>query len=72
MLCTVIYCLMMQPTLFKLPPSRSVIDKGKNRVFSNDVTAAILVFQTDPVVVELFLLLQEIWIDAGHQSENAP
>lgn len=46
--------------------------KGKNRVFSNDVTAAILVFQTDPVVVELFLLLQEIWIDAGHQSENAP
>ena len=41
-------------------------------MFSNDVTAAILVFQTDPVVVELFLLLQEIWIDAGHQSENAP
>ena len=57
---------MMQPTLFKLPPSRSVIEN------SNDVTAAILVFQTDPVVVELFLLLQEIWIDAGHQSENAP
>ena len=41
-------------------------------MFSNDVTAAILVFQTDPVVVELFLLLQETWIDAGHQSENAP
>ena len=45
MLCTVIYCLIMQPTLFKLPPRRSVIEKEKNRAFSNDVTAAVLVFQ---------------------------
>lgn len=33
MLCTVIYCLMMQPTLFKLPPSRSVIEKEKIECF---------------------------------------
>ena len=32
--------------------------KKRNRAFSHDVTAAILVFQTSPVGVELFVLFQ--------------
>ena len=46
------------------------------RVFSHDITAAILVSQTSPVgdkiffICKGFLLCRQICIDAGHVSEN--
>ena len=51
---------------------------GAYRVlFSDDVTAAMLVSQSNPVGIELFSyvnthLFQYICINAGHVSENAP
>ena len=47
-----------------------------HRVFSHDITAAILVSQTSPVgdktffLCKRFLLCQQICIDAGYMSEN--
>ena len=45
--------------------------------FSHDVTAAIVVFQTNPMGIELFSNINAFFvpihfcIDAGHVSENA-
>ena len=66
---------------------RKVISRQFNIAFSHDVmsvilvfqkkeTAAMLVFQTDPVRVELFsyintILFHQIGVDARHVSENA-
>jgi len=45
-------------------------------VLQNNQMASMLVYQTNPVGVELFLfkqflLFQQIWMAAGHMSESA-
>ena len=54
------------------------IEEPSNRVFSHDVTSAILVSQTSPEGDELFSYANDffcsktyICIDAGHVSENS-
>ena len=43
----------------------------RHRVFSHDVTAAMLLPQTNPLFLcKRILLFQQICIDAGHVSEN--
>ena len=44
--------------------------KCENRVFSGDVTAAMLVSQASPVGIELFSLFQQVCSDADHLGEN--
>jgi len=61
--------------VFSAWSSRSIINL---RAFSHDVTAAILVYQENPLGVELFshvnafFCSNKLALDAGHVGENAP